>query len=311
MNKKFLVAFFGYDQRQGAIVAGLQLTAFLLGIGLPLVSMAEMEIVDDVGNRIQLQGPAKRIVSLAPHITELLFAIGAGDKLAATVEHSDYPLPAKSVTRIGRHNALDLERILLLKPDLIIAWQSGNPVHQVSKLQQLGLQVFYSEPRHLLDIGNTVQRFGQITGLENNASAVQQAFLKKYLALKKQYAGQASVRVFYEIWNQPLMTVNGDHIINEVIELCGGVNVFANLTVLAPTVNLEAVIEADPQVIIASGVGDEAPPWLSEWQQWPHMQAVKQNHIYHINPDIIHRQTVRLLAGAQRVCEILQQVRGQ
>jgi iron complex transport system substrate-binding protein len=254
-----------------------------------------------------MAAPAQRIISLAPHITELLYAIGAGDALIATVEHSDYPQAAKHLPRIGKHNALDLERIVYLQPDLVIAWQSGNPDRQVNKLIDMGLTVFYSEPRTLMDIARTLERFALLTG--SNESMVKNEFVTRYQTLRRRYTNQKTVAVFYEIWNQPLMTVGGKHIISEVIELCGGRNVFGELSALAPTVSVEAVIKADPQVIIASSIGDERPEWLAQWDRWPNMRAVESRHVHHINSDLINRHTVRLLDGAQRLCEILDQAR--
>ena len=282
----------------------------LLWLGLfgPL-AWAAVDMVDDTGRPVHLPHAAKRIISLAPHITELLFEIGAGDYLVGTVEYSDYPPAAKAIRRIGRHNALDLEAIVMLKPDIVIAWQSGNPAHLVEKIISLGIPVYFSEPLSLTDVAGTLQRFGQLTGLSAEGQAAQRRFLQRYLELKSRYQHASAVRVFYEIWNQPMMSINGKHIINEVIELCGGENVFKSLLPLTPTVDIEAVLKADPEVIIASGEGDDAPPWLGEWDRWHQLSAVKHGHVYHINPDYMHRQTSRILIGAQKVCAILDEAR--
>jgi iron complex transport system substrate-binding protein len=143
-----------------------------------------------------------------------------------------------------------------------------------------------------------------------NAQHAQRKFRQRYESLRKRYQNKPKVRVFYEIWNQPMMSVNGSHIINEVIQLCGGENIFASLAPLTPTVDIESVLQANPQVIIASGVGNAAPPWLDEWDRWPQIAAVKNGFVYHINPDYIHRQTSRILTGAERVCAFLDKVRG-
>lgn len=275
----------------------------------PVQGWAQVDITDDSGRHIHLPQVAHRIVSLAPHITELLYEIGAGDSIVGTVEYSDYPPAAKSIPRIGRHNALDLEAIVMLKPDMVIAWRSGNPVHQVEKLIGLGVPLYFSNPTKLEDVARTLWQFGQLTGMVKNGRRAQQAFLTRLARLKKQYQHKTKVRVFYEIWNQPMMTVNGQHIINEVIETCGGENVFKQLPALVPTVNIEAVLEADPAVIIASGVGDSPPPWLEDWNQWRNLSAVKHHQIYAVNPDYIHRQTSRILTGARRVCVLLDKAR--
>lgn len=281
----------------------------MLVLVLPSLAQAAVVVTDDSGRTIHLAQPAQRIVSLAPHITELLYEIGAGERIVGTVEFSDYPPQAKTLRRIGRHNALDLETILTLKPDIVIAWKSGNPVHPVEKIIDLGIPVYNSDPRKLLDVAGTLQRFGQLTGLHAAAQEATRRFEQRYSQLKQQYQNKSRIKVFYEIWNQPMMSVNGDHIINEVIELCGGENVFKSLPPLTPTVDIEAVLVADPQVIIASGVGDAAPPWLAQWNAWPQLSAVRLGHLYHVNPDLIHRQTSRLLLGAERVCALIDKAR--
>jgi iron complex transport system substrate-binding protein len=273
------------------------------------IVQAEVVVVDDSDRSVHLLQPAQRIVSLAPHITELLYEIGAGDHIVGTVEYSDFPQAAQSIRRIGRHNAVDLETIVMLKPDIVIAWRSGNPVHHVEKIIDLGIPVYFSEPRTLLDVAGTLQRFGRLTAKTANAQRAQQRFKQRYERLRKRYQHKPKVRVFYEIWNQPMMSVNGSHIINEVIQLCGGENVFASLAPLTPTVDIESVLKANPEVILASGVGDTAPPWLGEWDSWPQIAAVKNGFIYHINPDYIHRQTSRILVGAEHVCTFLDKAR--
>lgn len=283
----------------------------LLGLlwTMPSFSHAAIVVNDDSGRSIELDHPARRIISLAPHITELLYEIGAGDFIVGAVQYSDYPQAAKGIRRIGGNNALDLESIVSLKPDLVIAWRGGNPVHQVEKLISLGIPVFYSDPVKLTDVADTLLRFGQLTGLTKNARSAQQAFLKRYRQLKQNYQHKKKVRTFYEIWNQPMMTVNGKHIINEVIELCGGENVFKSLPSLTPTVNIEAVLEANPEVIIASGVGNGPPPWLEQWNRWHNLAAVKNQQVYFVNPDYIHRQSSRILIGAEKVCRLLDMAR--
>ncbi|KPJ94351.1 MAG: ABC transporter substrate-binding protein [Gammaproteobacteria bacterium SG8_11] len=270
---------------------------------------AAVDVVDDSGQRIRLAQPAQRIISLAPHITELLYEIGAGEKIVGTVEYSDYPPDAKAIPRIGRHNALDLETVVMLKPDIVIAWQSGNPVHHVEKIMSLGIPVYFSEPVKLPDVADTLKRFGQLAGLAANAQQAQRQYIQRYQRLKQSNQHKSKVRVFYEIWNRPMMSINGKHIVNEVIELCGGDNVFKTLRPLTPTVDVEAVIKVDPEVIIASGVGEAPPPWLGEWDAWPQITAVKKRQVYHINPDYIHRQTSRILIGAERLCALLDKAR--
>ncbi|MCI0507032.1 MAG: cobalamin-binding protein [Gammaproteobacteria bacterium] len=269
----------------------------------------EIVVRDDLGNTVRLAQPAQRIISLAPHTTELLFAAGAGGKIVGVAEFSDFPPDAKSIQRIGNFATFDLERISLLKPDLIIAWHSGNPASALASLKQLGYPMFLSEPRTLKDIPATLIQLGKLAGSQAQAQTAADAYFAQLQHLKTRYAGQATLTVFYEIWNQPMMTVNGRHIITEVIEFCGGRNVFADMKVLAPTVAVEPVLVANPQVIIASSSEGEAPQWLNDWRQWTELDAVRYDNLFHVDADTINRHTLRILRGVEQICEALNTAR--
>jgi iron complex transport system substrate-binding protein len=282
------------------------LRLLLLLILLPLsLSLHALSVQDDSGKRIELNAPAQRIISLAPHVTEQLYAIGAGDKIVGAVEYSDYPEAAKHLPRVGGYTRLDLEQILTLQPDLIVGWQSGNNTQQLERLETMGFTVYRSEPRRLDDIAEGMSRLGVLTGTPQQAQQQADHFRQGVEALRHSTQGKTARSVFYQIWNRPLMTVNGEHLINDVITLCGGRNIFAGLPVLTPKVSEEAVIAADPEVIIASGMGQERPEWLEDWRQWPQMKAVKNNALYSIDPNIIQRATPRLLEGVAVICRLL------
>lgn len=272
-------------------------------------SATALEVADDTGQHVHLDKPAQRIVSLAPHITELLFAAGAGDVVVGAVNYSDYPPEATRLANVGSAESLNLEAIAALQPDLVVAWKSGNSGLQLEQLGRLGLPVFYSEPRRLEDIASNLKRLGRLAASENSANAAATRFNKHYRQLEARYSRAEPVKVFYEIWHQPLMTVGGQHLISQVIKLCGGHNIFSNLTALAPTVNPEAVLAADPEVIIASGMAAQRPEWLDQWRAWPQLAAVKNRQLYFIPPDLIQRHTPRVLEGAERMCEQLEQAR--
>ena len=269
----------------------------------------EITVQDDAGNTVELTGPARRIISLAPHITELLFAAGAGNRIVGVVEYSDFPEQAKNIERIGNHSAIDLERVAILKPDLIIAWLSGNPKAALAKLEQMGYPVFYSEPHTMQDIASSMLRFAALTGTQQTARGAVNVFQDQLRQLETRYAGKPIVTVFYEIWNQPMTTVNGQHLISEVIRICGGKNVFADLDSLAPTVAVEPVLAANPQVIIASSNDGKAPGWLSEWKAWPTLDAVRYNNLFYVDWNYINRLSPRILKGVEAVCEELQTAR--
>jgi len=269
---------------------------------LAMPALAEIRVTDDGGQPVTLAGPARRIVSLAPYITELLFAAGAGNAVIGVSEFSDYPAAARRIPRIGGGGGLDLERILALRPDLVVAWQSGNPAGQVQRLRELGLAVFVSEPRSLTGIPYTISRLARLAGTEADAQTVTDGFNRRLAALRDRYRGRARVRVYYQVWDQPLMTVNGKHLISDVIRLCGGSNVFAGLPELAPHISIEAVLQRDPQVIIVAAGRDEAGRQLAPWRRWSRLAAVSRGQLYEIERDLLVRHTPRILDGAERLC---------
>jgi len=274
-------------------------------------AVAAITVADDSGRMVSLVQPAQRIISLTPHMTELLFAAGAGERIVGTVEYSNYPAAAQRIARIGDSAQLDLERIVALRPDLIIVWKNGNAQRQLDKLLRLGIPVFYNEPRRLADIARAIEQLGRLAGTESVALPASRAFTARADELRRRYAGRAPVTVLFQIWEQPLMTVNGDHLISDVIRLCGGQNVFASLKPLTPEIATEAVLAADPEAIV--GVTAEAGQSdnLERWKRWPHLQATARGNLFVIHADLISRNTPRVLDGAQRLCEQLDAARAR
>lgn len=288
------------------------LAAAVLGLVANTAALAApVSVVDDTGQTVTLAAPAKRIVSLAPHITELLYAAGAGDRVVATVEHSDYPEAATKLPRVGGYSRIDLEAVAAAKPDLVIAWQSGNAVAHLDKLKSLGLPLFLSQPNRIEDVATSLEKLGQLAGTAPAAEAAADRFRRQLADLDKRYRQRPKVRVFYQVWKQPLLTVGGHQIISDVIRLCGGENVFANLDTMAPTVSVEAVLAANPEAIVASGMGEERPDWLDDWKRWTRVTAVARGNLFFIPPALIQRHTPRLLQGAERLCEQLETARSR
>jgi len=271
-------------------------------------SKAEMVLLDGVGREVLLEQSASRIISLAPHITELLFASGARDQVVGVVEFSDYPERAKTIARIGSYNKFDIERIIGINPDLIVAWKSGNPEPQVNELLRLGYKVYFNEPRQLTDIAHSLRQMGKLLATEEAANRAAIEYEQGLSALTNKYKNRNKVRVFYQVWKQPLFTINGEHIISRVIELCGGVNVFAGLGVLAPSVDIESVIRENPDVIVA-GMNDDRLDWLDMWKQWTAINAVKNSHLYAIDADLIVRHSPRILLGIESMCSHIEKAR--
>ena len=271
---------------------------------------AQVAVRDDYGHELKLGKPAERIVSLAPHLTELLYAAGAGPRLVGAVDFSDFPAAARALPRVGSDARIDLEAVLALRPDLVVAWPNAGSLRAVDRLAELGVPVFRSEPRELDDIARTLERLGRLAGSEPQAAAAAAAFRARAAALQRRYAGARKVRVFYQIWDRPLLTVNGAHVISKVIGVCGGENVFAAAPLLVPEVDREAVLRANPEVIVASGSNDAQPRWLEMWRLRG-LAAADRGQLYAIPADLIQRHTPRILDGAERLCGFLEAARAR
>jgi iron complex transport system substrate-binding protein len=279
-------------------------------LALPLGhAQAEIRLRDYSGNSVTLAQPARRIVSLAPHITESLFAIGAGDQIIATVSYSDFPAAAEAIPRIGSYNKVNAESLVAMAPDLVIAWASGNGMAIIDYLRSLGLTVFVSEPRELDGITASLREFAALSGRQQQGAEVADAFSRRLRQLQADYQHKAPVTVFYQVWNDPILSINDQHLIGAVIRLCGGVNVFADALSLVPKLNIESIMQADPQVIIASGMDEERPQWVDAWRQWPGLRAARLDHLYFIPPSLLQRHSTRILEGASQMCELLDRAR--
>ena len=296
--------------RPAALRPGAALLAAVL-LGQPCSANAQIELTDDAGQRIVLAEPARRIVSLAPHITEILFAAGAGERVVGVVAYSDYPEAARALPQVGGYTQIDLEAIVGLRPDLVIGWRSGNRDAHLARLQAMGIPVFLNEPRNLDDVARSLEQIGRLAGSEDAARAAATAFRARHAALAARHASQPPVRTFYQIWDRPLMTINDEHLIADVIRLCGGSNVFGSLTQLAPTIGVEAVLAANPEAIVASGMGDARPEWLDQWARWPQLEATRRDNLFFIPPELIQRHTPRILDGAERLCAQLETARAR
>ena len=283
----------------------------LLLLSMSQLVCAEIRLLDDNGDELVLAQPAQRIISLAPNITEVLFHIGAGAQIVGADEYSNYPEAAKQIQRVNNHAAANYELILSLKPDLVIAWQSGNGDKIIDPLRKLGFPVFVIETREIDQIPALFLRFGQLSGHEAIAQQRIDEFTQRLHGLRNAQTGKSVVRTFYQIWHEPLITLNGQHMVSDIIRLCGGVNVFADAIPLVPYINIESVVAADPEVIITGGSEQDQPDWLDRWQQWAGISAVQHQHIYAIPSDLMQRHSDRILEGAEMMCNYFDQVRSR
>jgi len=267
-----------------------------------------ISVTDDRGKTVTLSRPAQRIITLAPHLTELVFAAGAGKQLAGVARFSDFPPAARDIPRIGDSARMEFERIAALKPDLVLAWKSGNAPADVKRLESLGYPAFVSEPARLADVPRLLRSIGALAGTLPEAAPAAADFEMEIRALHERFAKASRVRVFYMIWRKPLMSVGGGHLISDVIALCGGANVFAGLRQLTPPVTLEAVITARPQVILGGSDPAGGDTFAGEWRARA-PGPLQKLPVFYVNPDLIQRPTPRIVDGARAVCSALEQVR--
>jgi iron complex transport system substrate-binding protein len=256
-----------------------------------------------------VQQPARRVISLAPHATELLFAAGGGARVVGVMNYSDYPESAKAIPLVGSNTQLDMERVLALKPDLIVLWHSGNSARQIAQAEAIGVPVFHSEPRRLDQVAGNIERLGALLGTQAQAAQAAVALRARIAALEARYARRSPVTVFYQVWDQPLYTLNDAQIASDAIRTCGGRNVFGTLKAVAPQVSIEAVLAADPEAILAGKRYDPANPGLMIWSPYRSMTAVRQGNLVTVDGDLLTRPGPRSVAGAALLCQALDQVR--
>lgn len=274
-------------------------------------SYGTISVTDQLGRVVTIEQPAQRIVALAPHIVENLYSAGAGDRIVGAVDYCDYPESAKEIPRVGAISAFSLEAIVNQKPDLVVVWHSGRGAKIMEKLVKMGLVVYASNPKSIEDVAKSIRDYGVLTGNTDKAEKSVSQFEQILYGLREKYAQLSPISTFYQVWNDPIQTLNGEHIISDVIELCGGRNVFEKSVSLAPKISVESLIVQNPDVIIASGMGQERPEWLDAWRKWTSINAVKRENLYFVPPDLIQRHTVRILGGAALLCEHLQSARAK
>jgi len=274
---------------------------------LPALAFGAVTARDDGGNTITLDKPAVRVISMSPHVTELLFAAGGAKQIVGAVNYSDYPEAAKSIPRIGSNREIDLERVIAMKPDLIVAWMHNASERQIDMVRKLGVPVFLSDPQKLENIPDNVARLGHLMGTDAAANAAAGELRKQLSDLRARYAGRPAVRTFYQVWDKPLYTLSGKHIITDALRLCGGENVFDKLTVVAPVVSVESVLKEDPEAIF--GTAEKNYGGVGLWRPYPTLLATRNDNLFTVDGDLLNRAGPRMIAGTAVMCEKLELAR--
>jgi iron complex transport system substrate-binding protein len=288
-----------------------ELRRLLATAGLTVATLAgaqPVSVVDDSGHTIRLPRPAQRVVTLGPHLTEQAFAVGGGAQVVGVSRFSDFPAEARQRPVVGDAAAVHHEQIAGLKPDLILVWRTGFPERTRAPLQALGVPVFESEIRSIPELARSLRRIGQLLGHADAGETQARQVEQQWAKLQADHAGRKPVRVFYQLWHQPLMTVNREHLISQAIAACGGVNVFGELPTFTPTVSWEVAVQRNPQVIAMAGAPADHPE-RGEWPRFPQVEAVKAGRFALIDGDLIGRMGPRFVQGAQRLCDAIDRAR--
>lgn len=278
------------------------------------------EFLDDSARRHSFIAPPQRVATLAPSLTELVYAAGAGSRLVATVIGSDFPPEARAVASVGDYQRVDVERLLRLKPDVVLVWTSGNSQRELAQLVSAGVPVVHLEPRRLDDVARAIERLGELFGTSDVARSRARTLRDELAALGREHANKPPVSVFYQVWSRPLLTLNDQHLIGDVIHLCGGRNVFGALKTLVPEVSTESVLAAKPEAILSArssaGGGEpkmrrepEAEPFVTWRALNQALPAAKHGWLFTLPGDEISRQGPRIAVGARAVCAALEEVR--
>jgi iron complex transport system substrate-binding protein len=279
----------------------------LIAAGLVAQAQAAITVKDDAGLAVTVARPALRVVSMAPSVTELLFAAGGGNQIVGAVNYSDYPEAAKRIPRIGSNREIDMELLISLKPDLIVAWRHNSSERQIEMVRRLGIPVYQSDAQTLDSIPDGVLRLGRLLGTDAAAKATATQLREQLADLRAKYANRAPVRTFYQVWDRPLYTLSGKHILTDAMKLCGGENIFDKLTVTAPIVSVESVLQANPEAIIATAEKNYGGVEL--WKPYGTLAAVRSNNLFTLDGHLLNRAGPRMVQGTAAMCEVLEQAR--
>ncbi len=283
----------------------MRLLVIFLSLLLASGSRAEIKVLDDLSREVTLAAPAQRIVSLAPHLTEVMFYLGIGDKVVGTVRFSDFPAEASKIPIVGDAFAVSVEAIVKLDPDLVVAWSSGGNDAVVEKIKSLGFPVYYSEPRTLAGVAESAAHIATLAGRQRYGRELAEKFRVKLDKLRRSPDTRDRPRVFFQISSHDLYTVNAHHLIGQVISLCGGENIFASSQIPVPLVSNESVLLAEPEIIIFSSGLHESPHWKERWSKFEAIPAVANDRLFEMSADLITRPGFRMLEGIEQLCNII------
>ena len=277
----------------------------VLAIVSPMAAIAAIQVTDDSGAQLTLQGPAGRIVSLAPGATEMLFAAGAGDHVIATVEYSDVPAAAKRVPRIGDVVSVDIERLVAAHPDVVVIWPGGGNAAELEKVARLGIPLYRQEVSHVADLPESIRRLGRLAGTSSVAERNAQDLAGRIAGLSQGHAARPRLTALLQVWNRPIYTVGGHQLMTDALRLCGVQNVFGDLQEPGPAIEVEAVLARNPDIIIAAAPRGAAAGWLADWKRFPNLSAVRSGRLIAFEDERLSRLGPSLVDATEALCRRL------
>lgn len=289
------------SRRSRALVAAFAAICIASSVAAPLA------VTDDLGRRVELKQPARRIVALAPFLTELAFSAGVGDRVVGASAFSDYPPPARGLPQVASSAGIAMEPLAALRPDLVLAWTDTTRPEDIARIERFGAAVFVARARRIEDVPRLLEALGRLA--QADVAAPAREFRARIAALRDEYASRPRVTALVEVWHQPLTTVGGEHWIDEALGICGARNAFGDLPGVAPQVDLELVYRRDPQAIVGMGRPGEDAPFRARWQQRPALAAVREGHLAYVDADLVQRPTLRLPRGVAQLCEGIDRAR--
>jgi iron complex transport system substrate-binding protein len=275
-------------------------------------TLTRVTVTDDFGRRVTVRYPPRRIVSLAPGATQMLLAAGAGRELVATIEYSGQPAAERKLPRIGTAEAIDMERLIAVRPDVVIVWPNGNNPAEIATIERLGLPIYRQEADTLEGIAPSLRRLGKLTGTEGAADREAGRLEERLASLRREYGNAARPpTVFLEVWNRPLYTVGGRELMSDALRVCGARNVFADLPQRAPAIGIGAVIARNPDIIIAAAPPGSGAGWLAEWRRFPFLRAVRSGRLLAFEDQRLSALGPGSVAATASLCAEIAALRGR
>ena len=251
----------------------------------------------------------KRIIALSPHAVEMLYAIGVGDQIVATVERADFPKEAKKIPRIGNYVGIQIEKLVALQPDLVVAWKGGNQKADLERIKSLGYKIYDSHPQSITEVNQNLIELGELLDVQEAAKKASQKMMDDYQAIINQYKDKPKVRAFYQLWHDPMRTVGPDNWVGSLMKDCGGDNIFAEAKAGYPLVSFESILVKNPESIIIPHHSGAIGAKKDIWANWKNIQAVKNNQLHTIDGNVILRSSPRAIEGLVLLCKAIDKAR--